>query len=59
MEHNISLISTLAGVMGGAPADHHGVAEETKPLWQAITFTLLQLAAFIALMLVAGRRVLP
>jgi CPA2 family monovalent cation:H+ antiporter-2 len=53
------LLPPLAGVMGGAPADHHGVAEETKPLWQAITFTLLQLAAFIALMLVAGRRVLP
>jgi CPA2 family monovalent cation:H+ antiporter-2 len=32
---------------------------ETKPIWMAIGQTLLQVAAFIALMLVVGRRALP
>lgn len=52
------LLPPLAGVMG-ASADTAPATEQATPLWQAITFTLLQLAAFIALMLVVGRRVLP
>jgi CPA2 family monovalent cation:H+ antiporter-2 len=49
------LLPPLAGVLGGtAPA-----GASTAPLWQTIGWTLLQVAAFIALMLLAGRRVLP
>ncbi len=49
------LMPPLAGVLGGsaAPADSAG------PLWFTIGKTLLQVSAFIALMLIAGRRVLP
>ena len=49
------LMPPLAGVLGGANA---GVADG-KPLWTTIGLTLLEVSAFIALMLVAGRRVLP
>jgi CPA2 family monovalent cation:H+ antiporter-2 len=49
------LLPPLAGVLGGtAPA-----GAGTAPLWQTIGWTLLQVAAFIALMLLAGRRALP
>lgn len=48
------LLPPMAGILsGGAPV------EGAKPLWLAIIQTLLQVAAFIALMLVAGRRMLP
>ncbi|WP_043704505.1 YbaL family putative K(+) efflux transporter [Leptothrix cholodnii] len=49
------LMPPLAGVLGGTvdPADSAG------PLWITIGKTLLQVSAFIALMLIAGRRVLP
>ncbi|NTV11565.1 MAG: Kef family K(+) transporter [Zoogloea sp.] len=49
------LLPPLAGVLGGTAA---GVSEST-PLWRAIGQTLLQISAFIALMLIAGRRALP
>ena len=49
------LLPPLAGVLGGAaPTEPAG-----GPLWLTIGRTLLQVGAFIALMLVAGRRVLP
>ena len=48
------LLPPLAGVLGGAE-----VAAGSKPLWATIAQTLLQVAAFIALMLVVGHRVLP
>ena len=48
------LLPPLAGVLGGAPA-----AEGAAPLWRTIGQTLLGVSAFIALMLVAGRRALP
>ena len=48
------LLPPMAGILGGdAPV------EGAKPLWMTIGQTLLQVAAFIALMLVAGRRMLP
>jgi CPA2 family monovalent cation:H+ antiporter-2 len=49
------LMPPLAGVLGGTPpeGDHAG------PLWLTIGKTLLQVVAFIAVMLIAGRRVLP
>jgi len=48
------LLAPLAGVLGGKAA-----APGAAPLWQAVGQTLLGVSAFIALMLVAGRRVLP
>ncbi len=49
------LLPALAGVLGGTPIP--GTAD--TPLWMAIGKTLLQVLAFIALMLLVGRRVLP
>jgi CPA2 family monovalent cation:H+ antiporter-2 len=48
------LLPPLAGVLGG-----NATAEANSPLWQAIGKTLLEVAAFIALMLIVGRRALP
>jgi CPA2 family monovalent cation:H+ antiporter-2 len=51
------LMPPLAGVLGGTvPA---GAEVESGALWLTIGKTLLQVSAFIALMLVAGRRILP
>jgi CPA2 family monovalent cation:H+ antiporter-2 len=49
------LMPPLAGVLGGNAAD----AGSSNGLWLTIGKTLLQVSAFIALMLVVGRRVLP
>jgi CPA2 family monovalent cation:H+ antiporter-2 len=49
------LMPPLAGILGGSTAQ----VVDAKPLWMAIGQTLLEVSAFIALMLVAGRRVLP
>ncbi|WP_319244521.1 YbaL family putative K(+) efflux transporter [uncultured Propionivibrio sp.] len=49
------LLPPLVGFLGGTSA----VVSEGKPLWIAIGKTLLQVSAFIALMLIVGRRVLP
>lgn len=49
------LLPPLAGVLGGSVTEVAG----NQPLWFVIGKTLLQVAAFIAIMLVAGRRVLP
>lgn len=48
------LLPPLAGVLGGDAGSSDGA-----PLWQTIGQTLLQVSAFIALMLIVGRRVLP
>ena len=48
------LLPPLAGVLSGATA-----AADAEPLWRTIGKTLLEVAAFLAVMLVAGRRVLP
>ena len=50
------LLPPLAGVLGGSS---NAAGPATQALWITIGQTLLQVAAFIALMLVAGRRVLP
>lgn len=50
------LLPPLAGILGGSDTS---AAAETRPLWTTIALTLLQVGAFIALMLVAGRRLLP
>jgi CPA2 family monovalent cation:H+ antiporter-2 len=49
------LLPALAGVLGGTVSS----ATPETPLWMALGKTLLQVVAFIVLMLVAGRRVLP
>jgi CPA2 family monovalent cation:H+ antiporter-2 len=49
------LMPPLAGVLGGTVAPTAGA----QPIWITIGQTLLQVSAFIALMLIAGRRVLP
>jgi len=50
------LLPPLATVLGGNPAP--GTASDA-PLWRTIAETLAQMAAFVVLMLVVGRRVLP
>ncbi|MDO9101023.1 MAG: YbaL family putative K(+) efflux transporter [Candidatus Nitrotoga sp.] len=49
------LLPPLANVLGGAVV----ASAEARPLWVTIGQTLLQVSAFIALMLIVGRRVLP
>lgn len=49
------LLPPLASVLGSTAAP----LVATKPLWVTIGQTLLQVSAFIALMLIVGRRVLP
>jgi CPA2 family monovalent cation:H+ antiporter-2 len=49
------LLPPLATLLGGTAT----VATETGPLWWTISQTLLQVAAFVVLMLVVGRRVFP
>ncbi len=49
------LLPALSGILGGVVDPAAG----SSPLWRTIGLTLLQVAAFIALMLIAGRRVLP
>jgi CPA2 family monovalent cation:H+ antiporter-2 len=50
------LLPPLAGALGGSVAAH---ADGGRTLWASIGVTLLQIGAFLALMLIAGRRVLP
>jgi len=50
------LLPPLAGLLGAADGT---AAAAAQPLWVTISQTLLQVAAFLALMLVVGRRVLP
>ena len=50
------LLPPLAGVLGGPAAATSGASTS---LWLAIGQTLLQVFAFIVLMLIAGRRILP
>ena len=49
------LLPPLAGVLGGTVKP----AADAVPLWFTIGKTLLEVSAFIALMLIAGRRALP
>lgn len=49
------LLPPLAGILGGHVPEGHSEG----PLWLTIGKTLLQVAAFIAIMLFAGRRILP
>jgi len=55
------LLPPLAGVLGGSvvPVDALAPATDAAPLWMTIGKTLFEVSAFIALMLIVGRRVLP
>lgn len=48
------LMPALAGALGG-----QGEAANTTAIWETIGMTLLEVAGFIAIMLVVGKRVLP
>jgi len=52
------LLPPMAGVLGG-PAAPAVAGVAAKPLWVSVGQTLLQVSAFIGLMLVVGRRALP
>lgn len=48
------LMPALAGVLGG-----QGEVANTNSIWETIGMTILEIAGFIAVMLVIGKRVLP
>ena len=48
------LMPALAGVLGG-----QGEAASASSIWETIGMTMLEIAGFVAVMLVVGRRVLP
>ena len=51
------LMPPLAAILGGVSLDN--TATLATPLWQTVSFTLLQVTGFIVLMLVVGKRLLP
>jgi len=54
------LLPPLAGTLGGSMADGaEGAAPAAGSLWWTLGTTLVQVGAFVALMLVVGRRVFP
>jgi CPA2 family monovalent cation:H+ antiporter-2 len=53
------VLARLLPTSGTTPADAHAVAASTQPIWLTIAVTLLKVGAFIATMLLVGRRVLP
>ena len=55
------LLPPLAGWLGGgaAGAGKNGAEGADAPLWQTLGWTLLQVGAFVAAMLVVGRRLFP
>jgi CPA2 family monovalent cation:H+ antiporter-2 len=54
------LLPALAGPLGGHPVDGHGAGQSGgDSLWLAIGKTLLSVGAFIALMLLVGRKLFP
>jgi CPA2 family monovalent cation:H+ antiporter-2 len=52
------LLPTLAGIMLTADTDR-GLTLGNKELWIAIAWTMVKVSAFIAIMLIIGRRLLP
>ena len=49
------MLAPLAGLLGGAVPD----GGAGNPLWMTIGYTLLEVSAFIALIMLVGRRVIP
>ena len=52
------LLPALAGVLG-APASPSPASDASPGVWQAVGLTLAKVVAFIMVMLVAGKRILP
>ena len=50
------LMPALAGVLGGQVLD---AATASTPLWKTLAITLLEITGFVAVMMVAGKRLLP
>ncbi|MDC8014805.1 YbaL family putative K(+) efflux transporter [Tahibacter soli] len=50
------LLPALAGVLGGKPDASHGGGDN---LWLTLTITLAKVVAFVAVMLIVGRRLIP
>ena len=56
------LMPPLAAILGGVSLENTATsltATVATPLWQTVSFTLLQVTGFIVLMLVVGKRLLP
>ncbi|WP_246312473.1 YbaL family putative K(+) efflux transporter [Aquabacterium terrae] len=53
------LLPALAGPLGGSSGDSGQGAQNGAALWLALGRTLLQVGAFVVLMLVVGRRLFP
>jgi K+:H+ antiporter len=59
------LIPAFAGLMGGGPLDHPARAGvlvawlEPRTIWAALGLTVAKVGAFVTLMLVVGRRLIP
>ncbi|SFP61170.1 Kef-type potassium/proton antiporter, CPA2 family [Nitrosomonas cryotolerans] len=53
------LVLVLLPSLGGILHNPVTSISEAIPLWRTVGWTLLQVSAFIALMLIAGRRILP
>ena len=51
------LMPPLAAILGGVSLEN--TVTLATPLWQTVSFTLLQVTGFIVLMLVVGKRLLP
>ena len=61
------LLPAISGILGGrsdgsaaaAPAGGLGASLEPDTVWEVLALTVLKVAAFVGLMLVVGRRVIP
>ncbi len=53
------LLPALAGVLGGGADGAHGATGGSDAIWSAVGLTLAKVLAFIVVMLVVGRRLLP
>lgn len=53
------LLPALSGILSGADTSGHIPAETASSVWITVGITLAKVSAFIVLMLVVGRRVLP
>ena len=53
------MLPPLASILGGTTTPSANATAPADPLWMTVGQTLLQVAGFIALMLIAGRRLLP
>lgn len=53
------LLPVLAGLLGATPAEEAHVVQESGPLWQTLGITVIKVTAFVAFMLLVGKRLFP